>query len=173
MTTNPSKCYPPVVAVERVELSLTKPLHGWVKVALHLGDFELVCAASTVMNDPLEELGDFALFVFDGHSGFRRACLWTEPAGYAVDVRPMQEHLVMITVWHDDMFVPPMVGYEMKCLYRCIVPRRCVLESFVGALTRLLEVPSQSLGEPSQSDRAVMQNLRSREAQLRNAVAVG
>jgi hypothetical protein len=111
-----------------------------------------------VLNDPLEELADFVPFVRDGQSGFRRACFWTEPEGYALDVQPMQAPDVMITIRQDDLFVPPMAGDEMKSVFRCIVPRRCVYEALAGALSSLLQTSSQPGDE--------LDRLRSKQAQL-------
>lgn len=148
----------PWVCVEHVELALGAPVHGWVPINMRLGDFELACSASLVLNDPLEELADFALFVRDGCSGVRRVCFWTEPEGYALDVRPMKSPDVGISLWHDPDFVPPMTGHAMKSVFRCVAPRRSVYEALAGALSSLLEAQSK-LGDG-------LAQLREREAQL-------
>ncbi len=147
----------PAVRVDGINLVLGPPHHGWVKVSLRLGDFQLICGASTVLNDPLTELLDLALFARDGHSGFRRACLWLEPEGYAVDVRLLSESHALLTVRYDDTFVPPMAGSEMKVAFHCIIERSTLLHGICDGISAVLVAPGAL---QSATDQSLFERLR-------------
>lgn len=70
----------------RFRLDLTNPRAGWVDVALAIGDDSFGFAASDVLNDPIRELADLALFLATGEHGRIAATFWLEPAGYELAI---------------------------------------------------------------------------------------
>jgi hypothetical protein len=156
----------PTVRVNGLELVLSPPRHGWVDVSLRLGDFELICSASTVLNDPLAELLDLASFARDGHSGFRRACFWLEPEGYAVDLKSLNASDVMLTILHDKTFVPPMANRQMKQVYRCVLARVAASQALRGAIGSVLATPSAM---QDSRDELVVERLRAAYAELKTS----
>jgi hypothetical protein len=152
--------FPPV---DEIDLVLNPPRHGWIAVSLRLGEFELKCSASTVLNDPLAELLDAVCFMTEGRSGSRRVCLWLEPKGYALDLQCLSESLAMVTVLHDDAFVPPMAASPMKRLFRCTATRAAIVRGLHESIEQVLR---GTVVDGSQGDRKLFEGFRKAYAEL-------
>lgn len=123
--------------VRAIELRLGAPRHGWLPLTLVLGDYELALDASNVLNDPFVEMVDIAVFISEGGtSGFRRACFWLEPQGYALDVVARPQQRVIITTRFDDNFVPPMAGHEMRIEHSCMAQGPTLYRAVLLGATR-------------------------------------
>jgi hypothetical protein len=149
--------------VDRIDFMLSPPRHGWIRVSVRLGEFELKCSASTVLNDPLAELLDAVCFVNEGRTGFRRVCLWLEPEGYALDLQCLNESLAMLTVLHDDAFVPPMAASPMKRLFRCRATRVGIVRGLHDSIARVL---LETVVDGSEGDRKQFERFRQAYVEL-------
>lgn len=123
--------------MQSIALELRPPIHGWLEIVLALDDFRLASCASWVLNDPLEELVDLGLFVTRGSSGTRRVCLWTEPAGYALDAWNLNDELAQLRLSYAKSFVPPMAGRALRLEHQCTVERSALAAAIRDALERL------------------------------------
>jgi hypothetical protein len=139
MDTGEDFCPPRTPWIEDPRIELGEPRHGWLPITVKLGEYELSERASHVLNDPVEELIDWGAFVRDGVSGFRRVCLWLEPAAYALDVRPANEGSVYVNVWFHQATSPPMMGNGLEPVFQAIVSRQSLYNQVLLALTRWLD----------------------------------
>lgn len=64
------------------QLDLVHPRAGWLDVTLARGDRRDQFAASAVLNDPVAELVELALFITRGERGEIAARFWLEPDWY-------------------------------------------------------------------------------------------
>ena len=118
----------------RMRLRLTGPRHGWLTVELELGTFVLHVSASLVLNNPLRELFDMLTCHRLSSGTFRRACLWAEPKGYAVDVQTLDDQRFM----------------AMTLQHRCLVKRKLFSQELLDGLAKWLASeanPSQDLSD--------------------------
>lgn len=65
-----------------LSLTIHGARHGWLELELVLAEQRVSFAASDVLNDPVRELADLALFIARRGVGSARASFWLEPAGY-------------------------------------------------------------------------------------------
>jgi hypothetical protein len=137
-----------VPKVDNFEITIGSPHYGWLPIRIILGNYHLDLEASNVLNDPLAELIDWVTFVKEGVSGFRRVCFWLEPGGYALDVQLREEQSVVITVlFAKDFFFPPMANSHLKEKYRCLVPKKMLLDALILCLAQWIETESNTMGE--------------------------
>jgi hypothetical protein len=66
----------------RFQLELANPRHGWLDVVVVLGERRNELVASSVLNDPVRELAELALFVMRGEHGDIAVRFWREPEWY-------------------------------------------------------------------------------------------
>ena len=104
-----------------------------------IGGFDALFRASNVLNDPIEELLDMAIFTMAGQSGMRRACLWMEPEGYAVEARPINAAKVGVRVYYDESMVPPGLSPDSTEIYGGAQPRIALATALYKGLADLLE----------------------------------
>jgi hypothetical protein len=99
-------------------LTLSPPVHGWLPIHLQVADFILECCASKVLNDPIRELLGILGFTISPNQIGRRACLWTEPAGYVLEVALSDaQGQFLLRVLFDEYIFPPMENKEMTLLF--------------------------------------------------------
>ena len=65
-------------------IDIRNPRHGWIDVDFVLGDRRFELTASHVLNDPVTELAELALFVARSDPGQADVTFWLEPAGYGL-----------------------------------------------------------------------------------------
>lgn len=63
-------------------IRINEARHGWLYMELWLGEQKLEWMASDVLNDPVRELAELALFIASGDAGARSVNFWLEPQGY-------------------------------------------------------------------------------------------
>jgi hypothetical protein len=123
---------------------------------MRIGRFVAQFEASDVLNDPIEELLDLAIFSIAGRSGMRRVCFWMEPEGFAVEIWPTHAVTVGVRVYYDESMVPPGLSPDTARIHQCAVQRRALATALYEPLSDLLEwrgetarVESDRLWNPS------------------------
>lgn len=125
--------------IEKLELTLKPPRHGWLPFRLALDDIVLEDAASNVLNDPLSSLFDLASHLAGAGRLPSRVCLWLEPSGYALDAEPAGKpglHILRLFYHHD--FVPPMPGQSMTLRHEVSIESSRASRSLTRGLADLL-----------------------------------
>jgi hypothetical protein len=109
-----------------------------MQVRLELDEFVLDVAASNVLNDPIDEL---VTIVRDAHRTPKphvRACLWLEPAGYAIDVSEVTRDTSLIRIGTHDSSVPPMNGAVLRTSFEGEVRTSRLRSAITSGLLELL-----------------------------------
>jgi hypothetical protein len=122
---------------------------GWLPVSITIGDFDAHFDASNVLNDPIEELLDMAIFAMSGRSGTRRVDLWMEPEGWAVEIWPIDAATVGFAVHYDESMFPPELSSEAIIVYRGGQRRRALATALYEGLADLLEWQGVTAGVES------------------------
>lgn len=112
---------------------------GWLSVSMSIGGFDADFPASEVLNDPIEELLDMAIFAVTGRSGLRRVCFWLEPKGYTVEIRPFSAEAVGVRVYYDEDMLPPGLSPDAIEIHRGSEPRKALAAALYEGLADLLE----------------------------------
>src|SRR6476646_5794970 len=129
--------------IDHLALALGRPSAGWLPVHLQLGDFVLDCAASNVLNDPVEELLDLLEYAVDPRGPSPRVCFWLEPEGYAIDVEPLSAvDRRIIRIGYAPSFVPPMTGKQMSPRWEGELEAAQLASVLFASLSTLLEGPA-------------------------------
>jgi hypothetical protein len=129
-----------MVVINRINLSLGEPLHGWLPFCFEFDGYRIEDTASKVLNNPLEEL--LSLLHFSLHPGMYNAIVyfWLEPAGYAIEVyENSRTPLLKIRVYFGKTFYPPNRTDAVKLEFEGEVHRNQLSTSLIEAFTRFFE----------------------------------
>jgi hypothetical protein len=63
-------------------INIHEARHGWLYMELRLQAQQFELMASDVLNDPVQELAELALFITSAEAGTRVVNFWLEPQGY-------------------------------------------------------------------------------------------
>lgn len=120
-----------------MRVDLGAPRHGWMNVALDLGDVKVTACASNVLNDPVEELIQVIRAVQERHVGAPVVVrLWEEPAGYILEFDPTRDASVCVAVWRESALFGGQADSGREVVARCRVAASVVAHQIRLAVTR-------------------------------------